>query len=143
MTELNFPRGSQPEGYTLMEMMLVLGIIAILITGGVSVMVGVFGDAERGRVKTDFQTITTNLYRYRRDANLFPTTEQGLEALVTRPSIAPQPEVWTPYSKPAGIVDPWGNRYQYVYPGKKNPESFDLISAGPDRKLGTADDLTN
>lgn len=143
MTKSNSTSAHRKAGFTLMEMMLVLGIIALLLGVGVPMMVGVFGDAEKGRVKADFRTIDTALIRYRTRARMFPTTEQGLDALVNRPSLAPQPEVWERVLKPEGIVDPWRNPYQYVYPGKRNPDSYDLISIGPDRKPGTEDDMGN
>lgn len=143
MRRVSFPQGPARSGFTLMEMMLVLGIIALLVGVGVPMMVGVFGDAEKGRVKADFRTIDTALVRYRTRARMFPTTEQGLDALVNRPGLAPQPEVWERVLKPEGIIDPWRNPYQYLYPGKKNPDSYDLISIGPDRKPGTADDIVN
>lgn len=143
MIRTNETMGSSRGGFTLMEMMLVLGIIALLLGVGVPMMVGVFGDAEKGRVQADFRTIDTALIRYRTRARMFPTTEQGLKALVDRPSLAPLPEVWERVLKPEGIVDPWRNQYQYVYPGKKNPDAYDLTSGGPDGKFGTADDLSN
>jgi len=135
--------GNQRAGFTLMEMMLVLGIIALLLGVGVPMMVGTFKDAETGRVKADFRTLETALMRYRTRARMFPTTEQGLDSLVNRPAIAPQPEVWERVLKPEGILDPWRNTYHYVYPGKQNPDSYDLVSAGPDGKLGTEDDIGN
>jgi general secretion pathway protein G len=143
MRRSNMKRGNRRTGFTLMEMMLVLGIIALLVGVGVPMMTGVFADAEKGRVKADFRTIDTALIRYRTRARMFPTTEQGLDALVNRPTLAPQPEVWERVLKPEGIVDPWRNRYQYVYPGKRNPDDYDLISFGPDGKPGTADDMGN
>ncbi len=126
-----------------MEMMLVLGIIGLLLGVGVPMMVGAFKDAEVGRVKADFNTLDTALIRYRTRSRMLPTTDQGLGALVSKPTTAPQPAVWERVIKPEGIVDPWGTPYHYVYPGKQNPDSYDIISLGPDRKLGTEDDIGN
>ena len=131
------------RGFTLMEMMLVLGIIALLIGVGTRAMVGVFGDAERGRIKADISRIETNLIRYKTNARYFPTTQQGLDALVNPPSAGPKPARWERVSKEEGILDPWGRKYQYAYPGKYNPDSYDIYSMGRDGKAGTTDDLGN
>jgi general secretion pathway protein G len=127
------------SGFTLMEMMLVLGIIALLLGGGIYTMKNAFKDAEIVRVKADFNNIKTNLMRYRMRAQSMPTTEQGLNALVNRPTLAPVPQVWESLVEPQAIVDPWGSPYQYKYPGKE--KEYDLSSWGPDRKPNTEDDI--
>lgn len=131
------------RAFTLMEMMMVLGIVALLLGVGVPMMVGVFSDAEEGKVKADFRTIETNLIRYKTMARVFPSTEQGLDALVNAPTIPPIPPNWERRSKPEGILDPWQRPYQYVYPGKNNPDKFDIFSMGPDGKPNTEDDIGN
>jgi general secretion pathway protein G len=68
-----------------------------------------------------------------------PTTEQGLQALVSQPSTEPRPQRWYQLFKEIP-KDPWGNNYIYLCPGRKSPTGFDLYSAGPDRKADTADD---
>ena len=130
-------------GFTLMEMMMVLGIVALLLGVGVPMMVGVFKDAEEGKAKADFRTLETSLIRYKTKARVFPTTEQGLEALVDAPTSAPVPSNWRRLLKPEAIIDPWGNTYQYAYPGKFNPDSYDIFSVGPDGKANTDDDIGN
>jgi general secretion pathway protein G len=69
----------------------------------------------------------------------YPSTEQGLEALVVQPSTDPQPQRWYQLFKEMP-KDPWNNNYIYVNPGKKNPSGYDLYSAGQDRKSDTPDD---
>jgi general secretion pathway protein G len=69
----------------------------------------------------------------------YPTTEQGLQALVTRPDTDPQPTRWYQLFKDVP-KDPWQNTYIYRCPGIKHPDSYDLFSAGPDRKPDTSDD---
>lgn len=69
----------------------------------------------------------------------FPTTEQGLDALVKKPTTDPQPRKWRRLLESVPL-DPWGTPYQYEFPGKKNPEGYDLYSFGPDRKP-SEDDL--
>ncbi len=130
-------------GFTLMEMMMVLGIVALLLGVGVPMMVGVFSDAETGKVKADFRTLETSLIRYKTHTRMYPTSEQGLDALVNAPTTAPQPTNWKRVLKPEGILDPWQRPYQYIYPGKSNPDSYDIYSMGPDGKPNTADDIGN
>lgn len=136
-------RATNQGGFTLMEMMLVLGIIALLLGVGTYAMVGVMSGADQGRVKADIRAIETNLIRYKSYSQTFPTTEQGLLALVSKPEKAPQPKNWEQTSKKEGIMDPWGRQYEYVYPGKRNPKSYDIFSVGPDGKANTEDDIGN
>jgi general secretion pathway protein G len=69
----------------------------------------------------------------------YPTTEQGLQALVTQPNTDPKPTRWYQLYKELP-KDPWGSDYIYRCPGLKNPNGYDLYSAGPDRKPDTTDD---
>ena len=126
-----------------MEMMMVLGIVALLLGVGVPMMVGVMSEADEGAVVADFRTLETSLVRYKTRARAFPTTEQGLDALVNQPKSAPVPDNWKQVLKPKGIIDPWKRPYKYVYPGKFNPDSYDIYSMGPDGKEGTEDDIGN
>ncbi|MDD5200371.1 MAG: type II secretion system major pseudopilin GspG [Terrimicrobiaceae bacterium] len=119
--------------YTLFEIMLVLGIIAVLVGSAIYLLVGNVDVARIQRVDADYQAITTQLKTYEMMNFTFPTTEQGLNALVTRPTIEPVPKRWTQLLQSVPL-DPWGTPYRYAYPGKKNPASFDLYSLGPDRQ---------
>lgn len=143
MKKLTINRRSQAGGYTLMEMLLVLGIIGLLLGLGVYSMTGVLGDADEGKAKADIKNFDANLIRYKTKAGIYPTTEQGLKALVERPSSGPAPRSWKPFLKEAALTDPWSNPYHYRYPGKHNPESYDIYSWGPDLKEGTEDDIGN
>jgi len=82
---------------------------------------------------------------YELDNGFFPTTEQGLEALISPPSLPPVPKNWKgPYLKPTILrEDPWGGKYIYKCPGQKNPTGFDLYSSGPNMVEGDADDIGN
>ncbi|MFT5469522.1 MAG: general secretion pathway protein G [Verrucomicrobiales bacterium] len=131
------------RGFTLMEMMMVLGIIALLLGVGVPMMVGVFTDAEKGKINADFRTISTNLIRYRTKTRSLPTTEQGLDALVNAPTLPPVPKNWERVSEPDGILDPWDRPYQYSYPGKNKTDGYDIFSMGKDGKPNTDDDIGN
>ena len=108
-------------GFTLMEIMLVVAIIALL--AGLLI-----------------NSLKTNLVMYNMKAGNFPSTEQGIKALVTRPDGEPRPLSW---SKIIDEVpnDPWGHPFYYERPGKKHPDSFDIYSAGKDGKPGTEDDV--
>jgi general secretion pathway protein G len=136
-------RSRRAKGFTLMEMLLVLGIIALLVGMGTFMMVDVLGDAEEGKVKGDIQTLKAQLIRYKTKGGLYPTTEQGLESLVTKPSDGPQPRSWKNLMQKEALYDPWGNPYQYRRPGKQNPEEFDIFSMGKDGQEGTEDDIGN
>jgi general secretion pathway protein G len=78
------------------------------------------------------------------DTGQYPTTEQGLSALIATPTSAPVPTQWNgPYLKKKSIPkDPWGRDYVYVSPGTNNPESYDLSSLGPDG-VEDSKDITN
>jgi general secretion pathway protein G len=95
--------------------------------------------AKNYRVRQDIQSLKTLLMMYENLGGSFPTTEQGIQALAQRPATEPIPARWFQLM-PVIPRDPWGNNYIYLSPGRKNPEKFDLYSAGPDRKPDTADD---
>ncbi len=137
------PELRRAKGFTLMEMLLVLGIIALLVGMGTYMMVNVLGDAEEGKVKGDIQTLNASLIRYKTRGGIYPTTEQGLKALVTKPSDGPQPRSYQTLIREQALYDPWGNLYQYRRPGKRNPETYDIYSLGADGKEGTDDDIGN
>jgi len=94
---------------------------------------------QRMRVQADVQAIKTQLQLYESMNGFFPTTEQGLQALVTQPQNDPRPTRWYQLFKEMP-KDPWGSDYIYRDPGLKNPGSYDLYSAGPDRQADTSDD---
>ncbi len=130
------------RGYTLLEIMLVLSIIAVLLSAGIYYLVGNLDVAREQRVGADIATITTQLRVYEMQNLTLPTTEQGLDALVERPTSEPVPQHWSKLMERKGLLDPWGMPYQYVYPGKHNPQGFDLFSMGPDRVV-SGDDIGN
>ena len=91
------------------------------------------------RVATDTRFFRTQLEAYRSMNGSYPSTEQGLQALVG-PPIASAPRAdWPPLREV--VPDDWGTPYIYRCPGRKHPDGFDLFSAGPDRKADTADDV--
>ncbi len=126
-------------GFTLLEIMLVVGIIVIILGVAVSKLGNTTGVAKDMRVRADIQAISTQLKLYESVNGFLPTTEQGLKALVTPPESDPKPTRWYQLFKELP-QDPWSNNYLYLSPGRKNPTGYDLYSAGPDRKPDTADD---
>ncbi|MCS7253901.1 MAG: type II secretion system major pseudopilin GspG [Armatimonadota bacterium] len=125
-------------GFTLIELMVVM-VILVLLAGGVSVMVvGRIEEAKRARAKMDIQALEAALDMYYAHNGRYPATEQGLRALIAKPTTEPIPRNWQgPYLKHGRLPkDPWGNDYQYIFPGKHNPDSFDLYSFGRDGKEG-------
>jgi len=126
-------------GFTLLEIMIVVGIIVILLGLAISKMGNPTGFAKATAVRADIQAIGTQLRLYESMNGFFPTTEQGLQALVTQPQNDPRPTRWYQLFKELP-KDPWGSDYLYRDPGLKNPGSYDLYSAGPDRQADTSDD---
>jgi general secretion pathway protein G len=125
--------------FTLLEIMLVVGIIVIILGVAVARLGNTTGIAKDMRVQADLQQISTQLRLYESMNGFLPTTQQGLQALVTQPSTDPKPGRWYQLFKDLP-KDPWANDYIYLSPGRKNPTGYDLYSAGQDRKADTADD---
>jgi general secretion pathway protein G len=120
-------------GYTLFEIMLVLGIIAVLVGSAIYMLVGNIDVAKDQRVESDIQAISMQLRTYEMLNFRKPTTEQGLKALVQQPNTDPKPRKWKQLMKSVPL-DPWGAEYVYRNPGKLNPGGFDLYSLGADGK---------
>jgi len=123
------------RGFTLIEIMVVVVIMGVLAALLVPRLMGRADDARVLAAKQDISTLMQSLKLYRLDNQRFPTTEQGLQALVTRPTVAPL----TPNWKTGGYVDrlnkdPWGNPYQYLAPGLHG--EVDIFSYGADGKPG-------
>lgn len=124
-------QASRQHGFTLIEIMVVVVILGILAALVVPQIMSRPDQAKVTVAKGDIRAISAALDMYRLDNNRYPTTQQGLEALVEKPSGNPQPRNWNPdgYLKRLP-VDPWGNPYQYLSPGTRGP--FDLYSLGAD-----------
>jgi general secretion pathway protein G len=120
------------SGYTLFEIMLVLGIIAVLVGSAIYMLVGNIDVAKEQRVDSDVEAISMQLRTYEMLNYRMPTTEQGLKALVSQPTTEPRPRRWKQLMKSVPI-DPWGNEYVYRNPGKGGA-AFDIYSLGPDGK---------
>ncbi len=123
------------QGFTLLEIMLVVTIIALLLGTAIYKLGGNVEYSRHVRVAADIQGINTQLKLYESMNGFFPTTDQGLQALVTQPDTDPRPTRWYQLYREMP-KDPWQNNYIYICPGIKNPNSYDLYSAGPSRKPG-------
>ena len=134
------------DGFTLVEILVVLAIIGLLIGVLVTNTDRIFGRSQSA-VASIFVTssVKVPLLSYRRDLGDYPSTSDGLQALVTAPGA--RAEAWHgPYLESQGNrlpLDPWGEPYQYRYPGTKNTGSYDIFSKGPDKQPDTADDIGN
>ena len=122
-------------GLTLVEMIVVLTIIAVVAVMIVPNVLGRPDEARRTVAQTDLKTISAALKMYRLDNGTYPTTAQGLEALVEQPTSSPVPGNWHAEGYlPELPSDPWGRAYVYASPGRSGP--FDLTSYGRDGEAG-------
>ena len=135
-------RGNKQRGFTLLEIMVVVAILGVLVSIVAPNVLGNKEKADHQKVISDIVALENALDMYRLDNNHYPTTDQGLEALVTKPSGSPEPRSY----RNNGYVrrlpqDPWGNDYYLVSPGEYAP--VDIFSAGPDGQPGTDQDIGN
>ncbi len=128
---------SKQSGFTLIEIMVVVVIMGVLISLIAPNILGRVDDARATAAQADVNVLSQALDMYKLDNQRFPSTDQGLYALVEMPTGSPKPRRWNPegYLKKSALPkDPWGNEYQYVSPGSRN--AYDLYSLGADGKEG-------
>lgn len=128
-------RSIAQRGFTLIEIMVVVVIIGLLAAVIVPQVVDKVDQARVAKAKQDITSLETALTMYRLDNSKYPNTDQGLSSLTTQPT-DPSIRHW----RPGGYIkriskDPWGNDYQYVYPGTHGGE-YDLYSLGADNQAG-------
>jgi general secretion pathway protein G len=133
MTSSYASRRRRLRGFTLIELLVVLVIIGVL---GALIVPNLFSSLDDARVtaaRTDIKTLVESLKRYKIDNQRYPTSEQGLDALVRKPTALPVPPNWKPYldKLPA---DPWNKPYQYLNPGVNG--EIDVFSFGADGQPG-------
>lgn len=132
----------QTRGFTILEMMVVVVIIGILASMVVPNLMGSQERANMQKAVSDINALETSLDMYKMDNYDYPSTEQGLEALITETDMDPTPRRFPE----GGYVkrlpnDPWGNEYQLLNPGENG--KMDVFSMGPDGEPGTEDDIGN
>ncbi len=117
------------QGFTLLEVMVVVVIIAIMAAAIGPKLLGNIEKASISRASTDIKSISSQLELYKAENYQYPSTDQGLEALVSKPSGDPAPKNWRQYLNKTPM-DPWENPYKYLSPGSHG--DFDIYSFGPD-----------
>ena len=132
-TPVAVPAARRQRGFTLIELMVVLAIIGVLAALIVPNVLGRADDARITAARTDVGNVIQALKLYKLDNQRFPTTEQGLKALILKPTTEPVPGNWKPYLDKLPS-DPWGRPYQYLNPGIKG--EVDVLSFGADGQAG-------
>ena len=127
------PSGRRPQGFTLIELMVVLVIIGVLAALIVPNVLDRADDARVTAARTDVNNLVQALKLYRLDNQRYPSGEQGLQALVARPTVGAVPPNWKPYLDKLPN-DPWGRPYLYANPGVKG--EIDVYSLGADGVVG-------
>jgi general secretion pathway protein G len=134
-------RRAAARAFTLIELLLVLVILGVLAAIVVPKFSGRTEQARQTAAQSQIATFGTALDAFEVDTGAYPKGKNGLQDLVAQPRDALN---WKgPYLKGEIPLDPWGNPYVYECPGKNNPAGYDLMSAGPDGRINTEDDITN
>lgn len=137
-----FQANTKQKGFTLLEIMVVIVILGVLAAMVVPNLMGNKDKADVQKVKSDIIALENALDMYKLDNGLYPNTDQGLEALVSKPEGSPEPRDY----REDGYIkrlpqDPWGNDYVLNSPGENS--KLDVLSVGLDGEEGTDDDIGN
>jgi len=133
---------NKQQGFTLLEVMVVIVILGVLASMVIPNLMGNKDKADQQKAVSDIVALENALDMYRLDNSIYPTTEQGLDALVNKPTMSPEPRNY----REDGYVkrlpqDPWRKEYLLLSPGENG--KIDVFSAGPDGQPGTEDDIGN
>ena len=133
----------EEAGFTLIEIMVVIIILGLLATLVIPNITGYTEKAKREKVRADIASLEGALDLFKADNGFYPTTEQGLEALMVKPTTGRVPAKWIEggYFKKGIPLDPWGSRYVFYSPGRRG-EQYEVISYGPDG-LESGDDISS
>lgn len=134
---------NQRKGFTLIELLLVVVIIGILAAIVVPSISGSSEEARKKAATSQIAIFVNALQRFEMNVGKYPTTQDGLISLLEPPASLIDPKKWTgPYLEAREIpLDPWGQPYNYEFPGKASPNTYDLYSSGPDGQPNTEDDV--
>ena len=134
MERLRTSRRPGARGFTLIEILVVIVVITVLATLVAPNVFRHVGTAKESTARSQIEMLGAALDAYRLDVGRYPSTTEGLEALMTQPSGT---QSWRgPYLRKKVPVDPWGNAYVYRSPGQVNPGMYDLLSYGSDAREG-------
>ena len=133
---------SRQKGMTLLEIVIVLGIIALIMGAGIGAFGGIMAGANEQATRMKMQGLKTQLESYKLLGGMYPTEAKGLKALVDKPTVSPAPRRWKQQIS-AIPFDPWQGELVYKFPGSKDRNSPEIISKGEDGELGTEDDLSS
>lgn len=134
------------KGFTLLELLAVVAILAIIV--GIAGP-AIFKQLTKGKVSAavvSIDSVKKSLNTFFLDCGFFPSTEQGLQALIEQPGVGRKCKNYDPdgyLEKKSAPLDPWSSELIYTSPGQNNPSSFDLSSPGPDGTPGTDDDINS
>ena len=130
------------SGFTLLEIMVVIVILGVLASMVVPNLMGNKDKADRQKVVSDVIALENSLDMYKLDNGRYPSTEQGLDALITKPTEEPEPRSYPEDGYIKRLPeDPWGNEYILTSPGERG--KIDVFSVGQDGEEGTDDDIGN
>ncbi|MBI3329538.1 MAG: type II secretion system major pseudopilin GspG [Nitrospinae bacterium] len=134
---------AEEAGFTLIEIMVVIIILGLLATLVIPNITGYTEKAKREKVRADIASLEGALDLFKADNGFYPTTEQGLEGLMVKPTTGRIPAKWIEggYFKKGIPLDPWGSRYVYYAPGRRG-EPYEIISYGTDG-LESGDDISS
>lgn len=142
----SLPNRRKRAAFTLVEVLLVLLILVAMVALVGLPLMNTQRAAMKDAARVQIGGLESALELYGQAMNEYPSTQQGLNALVARPADLRNPAKWNgPYMGKGGQmpVDPWNMPYQYAYPGQRNPSGFDIWSLGPDGVDGSGDEVGN
>lgn len=133
---------TKASGFTLLEIMIVIIILGLLASLTVPSLMSNKNRADRQKALSDIAALENALDLYKLDNGYYPTEQQGIDSLIIKPTVLPVPKNYPQHGYIRRLPqDPWGSSYQLTNPGKYG--EIDIFSSGPDKIVGTEDDINN